>query len=215
MLQLLLSSPSAFVLYTLALLIAITIHEFSHAFVADYLGDPTPRIQGRISLNPLVHLDTVGTLFLVLVGFGWGKPVMFDPFNLKNPRKDSALIALAGPVSNIILAVTLGIILRIMILLNYTALVSILSLFITPIIYLNIILAVFNLLPIYPLDGFNFVAGIIPEDKYREWIELKRYGFVFLIMLIIPFGKYSLLDIIMRPIINITISWLIPSFASL
>src|SRR3989304_9414536 len=98
-----------------ALLIAVTIHEFAHAFIADKLGDPTPGMQGRISLNPLRHLDPIGTLMLILFRFGWGKPVPFDPFNLRHPKRDSAIIALAGPVSNIILAIFASFILRFLI----------------------------------------------------------------------------------------------------
>src|SRR3990167_10568404 len=93
-----------FVFFIPALLIALTVHEFSHALVADKLGDPTPRLMKRLSLNPLNHLDPIGTLMLLFFHFGWGKPVPFDPFNLRHPRRDAALISLAGPVSNLILA---------------------------------------------------------------------------------------------------------------
>src|SRR3989338_7102351 len=96
------SSLETLFIVIIALLSAITIHEFSHAWVADRLGDPTPRLMGRVTLNPLAHLDPIGTIALLLIGFGWGKPVPFDPFNLENPRRDSALIALAGPASNLI-----------------------------------------------------------------------------------------------------------------
>ena len=98
MLSTLFSSPVEFFLNALALLMAITIHEFSHAYVADYLGDPTPRLQKRLTLNPISHLDPYGLLFMLLVGFGWGKPVTFDPYNLKNPRPHAALISIAGPI---------------------------------------------------------------------------------------------------------------------
>src|SRR3972149_8566479 len=112
MLSLIANNPIMFVIYLLALLIAITVHEFAHAKVADYLGDPTPRLQGRLSLNPLVHLDPLGMILLFLVGFGWGKPVMFDPFNLRNPRRDAALISIAGPGTNFVVALLLSLILR-------------------------------------------------------------------------------------------------------
>src|SRR3989338_3130137 len=104
MISSLFSNPLLLIIYLISLLVAITIHEFSHAYFADKLGDPTARLMGRISLNPLVHLDPLGTLMLFLVGFGWGKPVQFDPFNLANPRRDAAVISFAGPLSNIILA---------------------------------------------------------------------------------------------------------------
>lgn len=99
MLNTLLQNPIVFIMSAIGLVIAVTVHEFCHAFVADYLGDPTPRVQGRVTLNPLAHLDPFGTLALLFIGFGWGKPVEFDPYNLKHKTRDTALIALAGPVS--------------------------------------------------------------------------------------------------------------------
>ena len=107
MLGLLFSDPRTFVLVIFALIISITIHEFAHAFVADKLGDPTARALGRVTLDPRAHLDPLGTILLIVAGFGWGRPVPFDPSYLKNPKKDSALIALAGPVSNFLLAILL------------------------------------------------------------------------------------------------------------
>ncbi|KKS87212.1 MAG: Peptidase M50 [Candidatus Gottesmanbacteria bacterium GW2011_GWB1_43_11] len=109
-----LNSPVSFLFYVAALIVAITIHEFSHAWSADHLGDPTPRLQGRLTLNPLAHLDPLGTILLFLVHFGWGKPVQFDPFNLRNPRRDAALISLAGPAANLLLATVCSIALRIL-----------------------------------------------------------------------------------------------------
>src|SRR3990172_8857289 len=96
-------NPVEFIFGLVALIVAITIHEFSHAAAAERLGDPTPRLQGRLTLNPLAHLDPLGTLMLILIRFGWGKPVQFDPYNLRHPRRDSAIISLAGPTSNIVL----------------------------------------------------------------------------------------------------------------
>ena len=112
MLELLATNPILFLVWVAALLTAITIHEFAHAYSADRLGDPTPRSQGRLTLNPLAHLDPLGTLMLILVRFGWGKPVQFDPYNLANPKRDAAIISFAGPLSNLILATILSIILR-------------------------------------------------------------------------------------------------------
>ena len=102
MIENLISSPLSFLASLLAIAIAISIHEFSHALAADRLGDPTPRLQKRLTLNPLAHLDPIGTLMLILFRFGWGKPVQFDQFNLRNPRRDTMLISLAGPASNLI-----------------------------------------------------------------------------------------------------------------
>src|SRR3989338_6639244 len=112
MLSYLFTNPLIFFFYIVALLVAIAIHEFSHALAADHLGDPTPRLAGRLKLNPLVHIDPMGLLFLLFFGFGWGKPVGFDPFNLKNPRRDAAIISLAGPFSNFVVALLLSFFLR-------------------------------------------------------------------------------------------------------
>ena len=99
-------------LWIISLLIALSVHEYAHARAADELGDPTPRMNGRLTLNPIAHLDPFGTLALIFFGFGWGKPVLIDPYNLKDPRKDQALISLAGPGSNFILAVVVSLIYR-------------------------------------------------------------------------------------------------------
>ncbi len=212
MFSLLSSSPLAFLLYVLALLIAITIHEYSHAKVADYLGDPTPRLQGRLTLNPLAHLDPIGTLLLFLVGFGWGKPVMFDPFNLKEPRKDAALISLAGPGSNFIVALGLSIILRLFIFFNLSFLLTIGSVIFVPIIFLNVLLGVFNFIPVEPLDGFKIVGGLFSDAKAHEWYQLQRYGLIFLIVLILPLGPQgsSMLSFILGPVINFILKLLLP-----
>ncbi len=210
MLSLLATNPIAFLIYLIALLIAITVHEFSHAKVADYLGDPTPRLQGRLTLNPLVHLDPVGIILLFLVGFGWGKPVMFDPFNLKNPRKDAALISIAGPGSNFVLALILSLLLRLFILFGQSILVTIGYSVLVPIIFLNIVLGVFNFIPIHPLDGFKIVGGLLPEDKAHEWYQLERYGLIFLIILLLPFGQGNMLFFVIRPLINFFVNLLLP-----
>lgn len=210
MISYLFTNPLLFIIYIVALLMAITVHEFSHAFVADYLGDPTPKLQGRLKLDPRVHLDPFGLLFLLLFGFGWGKPVQFDPFNLKNPRKDAALISIAGPISNIILAIVLSISLKLFQLFDLNFLTTIGNIVFIPLISLNVVLAVFNLLPIHPLDGFKIVGGILPEEKAREWYQLERFGMIFLLMLIFPLGRSSILDVIVRPIVSFIINLLIP-----
>ncbi len=194
----LLNDPLALVVGFIALIIAITVHEFSHAFVADRLGDPTPRLMGRLTLNPISHLDPIGTIMILLVSFGWGKPVQFDPFNLKNPRRDAALISIAGPISNILLAILLSIIIRFI--------PPFIGQFFLPVIYLNVILAVFNLIPIHPLDGFKIVGGLLSDEQAREWYSLERYGFIFLLLLLlVPVGGSSLLLSVLRPVVNIII----------
>lgn len=211
MISYLFSNPLLFAIYMASLLVAIAIHEFSHAFVADYLGDPTPRLQGRLKLNPLVHIDTMGIFFLLLFGFGWGKPVEFDPYNLKNPRKDAALISIAGPISNFILALSLSLLLKLFIFLELNFLTTIGILIFLPMIRMNIILGIFNLLPIHPLDGFKIVGGILSEEKAAEWYSLQRYGMIFLLLLIIPIGRTSLLNGILQPAVNFLFNILIPS----
>ena len=148
MLNLLFTDPFVFILLFGGLILAIGLHEAAHCYMADHLGDPTPRALGRLTLNPLAHLDPLGTLVLLFTGmFGWGKASPFDPYNLKNPRRDTALIALAGPASNILLAICLSLIFRFINLnpLLYSILFSLIA--------LNINLALFNLLPVPPLDG--------------------------------------------------------------
>lgn len=211
MINFLYSNPLSFVFYILALFIALTIHEASHAWTADRLGDPTARLAGRISLNPLVHIDLYGLLFLFFFGFGWGKPVEYDPFNLKNPRKDSALISLAGPASNLLLAVLLSIVLRLFILFNLSGLFIIGSLLLFPLITMNVLLGLFNLIPIHPLDGFAIVRGFLPREKAHEWDGLRRYGMIFLLLLIIPLGNGSMLSSFLQPLASFIINLLIPA----
>ena len=205
----------------LAFAITITVHEAAHAWMADRLGDPTAKLSGRLSLNPLVHYDPAGTTLLIITTilfakgylpfpFGWAKPVPFDPYNLKNPQRDSALISFAGPGANLILAVILSILFRLITspFSFFSFLLGILPIF----ILLNISLAVFNLIPIHPLDGGKILVGLLPAKKAREVdIFLNRFGFIILIGLIFPiFGKEPLINVIIFPIIKILQSILIP-----
>lgn len=184
--------------FIFGLVIAITIHEFSHALVADRLGDPTPRSQGRLTLNPLAHLDPLGTLMLVLIHFGWGKPVVFDPYNLAHPRRDAGLISLAGPVSNLSLATLLALVLRL------TPLPYALFPLFYVVILLNISLAVFNLIPVYPLDGEKILAAILPRDlAYEYQAIMNRYGTLILILMVLPvFGGNSPVISLISPAIE-------------
>lgn len=186
------------VISLISLVIAITIHEFSHALAADKLGDPTPRSQGRLSLNPLRHLDPLGTVMLILVRFGWGKPVPIDPYNLQNPRRDELIIALSGPFSNLILATLLSIIVK------FIPQDPIAIIFLSNLIQINVVLAIFNLIPIPPLDGSKVLLNLLPTDVSVEWEDaFNRYGTILLlIFLFLPIGNSTLVSIVISPIIR-------------
>jgi len=201
-------NPIFFIFAVIALVVAITVHEASHAKMADYLGDPTPRLQGRVTLNPLSHLDLVGSLFILLVGFGWGKPVEFDPYNLRNKKKDSVLISLAGPMSNFLIAVLSSLILYSLFFLNLN--MPVISSFLAILIQLNLMLGVFNLVPIHPLDGFKIVEGLLSNEQALEWRKLERFGFIFLLLFIFPIGNSSIFQNVLSPLIAFIYRFLIP-----
>jgi Zn-dependent protease len=203
------NNPIEFVGILIAFLIAITVHEVSHGYVADRLGDPTARVMGRLSFNPLVHLDLVGTLMILFAPFGWAKPVPFDPYNLRNPRRDSALISLAGPASNLLTALVAALILRLIP--NAQGFFIIIPFFLQIVIMMNVNLSIFNLIPIFPLDGFHIVEGILPEEAASQWHQLQSLGFIMMLVLIFPlFGNSPILSII-QPITRFILNILIPS----
>lgn len=177
------------ILSIVILIISVILHEVSHGFMADRLGDPTARLQGRLTLNPLKHIDPVGSIIVPLITsffgftFGWAKPVPYNPYNLKNRRQGEFLIALAGPASNLLIALIFGTIIR------FTATAgNINSPFMTVITYIvliNIVLAVFNLIPLPPLDGSKLLFSILP-DQYGRWrMTMERYGFVFVLIVVL------------------------------
>ena len=165
------------------LVIAMTIHEYSHARVAYALGDYTPRLQGRLTLNPVAHVDPIGLLMLFIVHFGWAKPVQINPMNFSNPRRDDILVSLAGPASNLITAFIALIILVLMAKIDFPFTEGVLMVFKLIIIY-NINFAIFNMLPIPPLDGSHILRNLLPYELARRFEELERYSFVFLIIII-------------------------------
>lgn len=198
LIQLLFQSPIMFFTIALAILIAISVHESAHAIIAQRLGDSTAADNGRISLNPLAHLDPIGTVLLLFIGFGWGKPVPVNPQNLRNPKRDSLMIALAGPVSNLLLAVVLAIIYRMTQLIASEPLQTLIL--ITG--YFNLLLLFFNLIPIPPLDGSKIIALFAPAHVY-DFFE--RYGYILLLVIIfMSFGGVSLFSyLIGTPVQNI------------
>ena len=197
---------------------AIIVHEVAHGYIADRLGDPTARLSGRLTLNPIPHIDLYGSILLPLtlllfhspIMFGWAKPVPFDPYNLKNPKKDSALISLAGPASNLLMALILAIIYRFVPNQSLSALIGEIMVF-------NVVLAIFNLIPIHPLDGGKILVGILPYKESREYDQfMNRFGMIILIFLIFPlFNGASLISPVIYPVINFVINLLIPGFATI
>lgn len=205
--QLALSDPFAFILVAGTLILSLTLHEFAHAWAADRLGDPTPRLQGRVSLNPLAHLDPLGSLALLFLGFGWGKPVLFDPYNLKNPIRDVALIAFAGPLSNLLMALGFGLALQLGFLAPLGTLGTILALYV---VSLNIMLAVFNLVPVYPLDGEKVLTAFLPKQTALEFHHfMERYGLFVLLFLIMPWNGTSPISRLISPLVNFVTSLLL------
>jgi Zn-dependent protease len=168
-----------------ALLVGLTFHEFSHALTADQLGDMRPRAMGRLTLNPIAHIDPIGALMLVVAGFGWAKPVMVDPAALRGGRRSMALVAFAGPIANVVVAIAFAVVFRVMTLANVESFffLSLVAL----IVQLNILLAIFNLIPIPPLDGYNVALAYLPP---RQAVTIQRYA---------PYGIIVLLLLIFLP----------------
>jgi len=181
-LNLLSENPLLFVAWIVAILMAVSVHVFAHAAMAYYLGDSTAKDAGRLTLNPLAHLDLVGTLLLLFVGFGWGKPVPFDPLNFKNMRRDTALVAVAGPVANLLSLIFFGLIYKFVT--PILGLNNLLPLFLMWLIIYNAVLMVFNLIPIPPLDGSKVLFSILPARFNDFKIALTRQGPLILIGLI-------------------------------
>lgn len=207
------SNPSlllSLILSIPGLLIAITFHEYAHAFVADKLGDDTPRRQGRLTLNPLAHLDPYGTILMIFAGFGWGKPVEINPINFNRKvsiKGGSAMVAAAGPIMNFILAFVFAVIYGLLLRTSFAA-TAMGSMFITIISYtmtMNIGLGVFNLIPLPPLDGSKILLAILPTGA-QEWYENNQriLYIIFLIIWVTPIASS-----IVTPLITSIDHWLI------
>lgn len=191
--------PPELVGLLIALVFGITVHEFSHALAATWLGDSTPRRQGRLTLQPAAHLDVVGSLMFLVGGFGWGKPVQYNPYALRaSARTGPAIVAAAGPMSNFILATIIAIFVRLLLLLLGTSLsepgqlpgpADILIDLLINIAYYNLILCFFNLIPVFPLDGFTILLGLLPPELAERFEVTRQYGFFILILLLVAGGS--------------------------
>jgi Zn-dependent protease len=190
---------------------SLTFHEAAHAWAADRLGDPTARLLGRLSLNPAVHIDVIGTIVFPLIALmtgvpliGWAKPVPVDMRNLPEPRRDFALVALAGPVSNLVLAVG-GAVLANMLMTGEDVRLSLTDELLVRLVLINVLLAVFNMIPIPPLDGGNVLIGILPASMAAVIEQLRSWGFLLLYVLMLS----GLLSAITFPIQRAILNWLL------
>lgn len=190
-------------------LLGLTVHELSHGLMADRLGDHTARSQGRLTMNPLKHLDPIGVLCFFLIKIGWAKPVPVNPVYFRNPRQGMLWVALAGPAANLALALASAVLLRAIL-----ALGGIIPMFfLLPMaqmcaagVWINLMLALFNLLPVPPLDGSRVVVGLLPPDMAAAWARLEPYGFLILLVLFYT----GILSRVIMPLISFSQSLLLP-----
>ena len=197
--------------FVVGIAVALSFHEASHALSAYLLGDSTAKRDGRLTLNPAAHIDPIGGLMLLMVGFGWAKPTPVDPRYLRgNPRSGMALVSLAGPISNVVVAIAAALPIR------FGLVVSdeigfrrffggdLVDYVVVSFVFWNLLIAAFNLLPVAPLDGFKVVLGVLPREVAVHFARLERLGPAILLALIVSdfFLPFSLLRVWMRPIVN-------------
>lgn len=170
------------------ILIGLSFHEFGHAYVSTKLGDPTPKLQGRVTINPLAHIDPVGMVCLLFCGFGWGIPVQINPSYYKNRRRDEILVGFAGVAMNLILAIVFSLLVRVAITVfqsTQSETASIIYQILLNVVMINVVLMVFNLLPVPPLDGFGIVTNLFNLQKYSWYDKYYQYGYFILIFLVL------------------------------
>ncbi len=165
-----------FISSVIVVFVSMPIHEFAHAFTANKLGDPTAKYSGRITINPFAHLDPIGSLLILLFGFGWAKPVPVNSYNFKKPKRDMAITAAAGPISNIILAFVFYLLFKLFVsFLPDTEVAGYIALVCFYVVSINVSLAVFNLIPIPPLDGSRLLSAFLSDRKYYRLMQYERY----------------------------------------
>ncbi|MEA2452708.1 MAG: hypothetical protein QOG04_1418 [Actinomycetota bacterium] len=201
LLDLLRTDPLTFVLLALGLIEALALHEYAHALAADLQGDRMPRAFGRLTLNPAKHLDPLGTIMIFLVGFGWGKPVEFRPAALSSKRFGAAIVALAGPLMNVALATLSALAASLLPIETNGVLFRFLYIFFS----LNVILAVFNLLPLPPLDGSRLLTIFLPPKRQNIIYFLDKYGFIILLALVF-FGGLRFIDPLIEGLRNVILN---------
>ncbi len=191
------------------IIIGLSFHEFAHAWMSDKLGDPTPRRQGRVTVNPLAHIDPIGFLALLLVGFGWGKPVQIDPGYYKHRRRDEFLVGIAGVTMNLLLAVIFSIPARAMVKafsgVAASDLIYNIYLMLFYVVSINIVLMIFNLIPCPPLDGWGILTQIFRLDRYSWWYKVYQYGTWILLALIV----FNVTDLIITPLVSLILGVLL------
>lgn len=199
MFSLLFQQPILFFSWALAFLIALSVHEFSHALVGTWLGDSTAKRMGRLTLNPAAHIDPLGLFAVLMIGFGWGKPVPYNPYNLRWPKWGPVAIAFAGPISNLLMAI-----IAVFLLANLGPSLgpqNLLFLFLVIVAQLSIMLAVFNLIPLPPLDGSKALLALLSHPKYaaaRAFIETRGPMILLLLIVMDAFGGLGLLSGLIR-----------------
>jgi len=197
--------PQILILLLPALIFSLCVHEFSHGVIAYYYGDDTAYRYGRLTLNPLKHLDPVGSLMLLFIGFGYAKPVPVNPLNLQNPRKDMIKVAAAGPISNLLLAFIGTFTLYFIFYASPHFLTKTLNMFFSLFIQINIFLAIFNLLPIYPLDGGQIFGNMLSQryPEFNSYMQMYGPRILMIIIFIGIFTGFSLIGIILSPLYEI------------
>ncbi len=189
------------------LLFALTFHEFAHGYAAYRLGDPTAKDAGRLTLNPLSHLDPIGTIAFFFIKFGWAKPVPVNPAYFRDPKRDMLWVALAGPATNLAIAIASALITKaIWLLATVLPYSSMMEAILVPLnsmliasVWINLVLCIFNFLPIPPLDGSRILVGLLPDDMARSYLKIERYGFI--IILVLAFS--GILSKVIMPVISI------------